>query len=557
MSHAVFEALTDRDYGPLLTLLKDTDAAKAFLKSREGTALMPVLGELAMQLQQLHAAKDQDPLAFFAPNALQEDATFQKARGIFMDAPNRVGKSWWLVAKVMSWMRGHHPWLPEDHEFYPCKLWWTEDQRDMPVPSVGRLYVNDLKAFNRDILIPWKFLSNDTRYKFVKATGNTVTEIVDTETRSVCHVMTSEMHPKASEGGRADWVAYNEPPKIEHFEAAQMRLIDNFGPYIGAMTLLETEPWVFDKIIARAEDGDPNLVVISGGIEHNLKEFGGTLDRDSVEDTKKFFDKTTRQARFEGKSLHRTGRILGWYQPKEPWYIPHPAIQDWWPVFHFIDPHPRKPWAMLWCVVDPNEPALYVIHEVYDDDLRGYDSLVACINHVETSMEFDHAKPDGTTKKGILGRPIRRFIDHASRSPSPDRKASPFDELALRGIRCETWDKRNRVQRTEAMEDWFKPQTDEKPICRVSQKCTILNKEIIRWYWDPKTGAPRKARTNDDVQDNMIDCLMGATTEDIVKIARMHCDRGPGRIFVMTNGSKFNPDPPQRPAATRAHSTGY
>jgi hypothetical protein len=501
--------------------LRDPEKFKQLLQDTGDVILLTKLKQLGEMVDSYTKVTANTPALAYLPNIGQEK--FHRAntplRAMF--AGNRFGKTTALVLEILALMTGYRPWLsPDDPDYWVFKS-WLEIPKKIPVPNIGRIYVNDYKAWERDMAQQWEKWVPRHQYKYTKNSAGNIVKIT-LSNRSVAYIMTSEMDPAASEGGSLEWVAYNEPPKQEHFIAAQRGLMDTHGFTVMAMTLLHQEPWIYDEIYEKAED-DPKMTVIQGSSIDNLEERGGILTQDGIDDFAKFLTPEEKAARLHGKPVYASGRIFKHYEKRDPWWIDPVPLESWWPRFFAVDPHPRKPFGMLWGVVDPHSDTLYIVDECYDELLTTISEVADKINFIETKKLFQTWDP--RTEQVInssLGSPAFRWIDPAGNiTNASDKNVSVRSSFMDHGIICTTWDRADKEARVTSAYDWFKIQDSSgKPAIQIFNTCHRLDFELRHWYWDPKNGRPRKHN------DDLIDPLIAFVSADVRLLAK-----------------KFTPDP--------------
>jgi hypothetical protein len=442
---------------------------------------------IAKNLQVLKRMLRKFPQLAYIPNPAQDKFHCSTARGRGCFWPNRVGKTVALVNEAHAHAMGFRIWYPRDH---PAR------NVNIGVPNVGRLYVNDYKAWERDVEKEWVKWVPPGTYRFTRNTQGNVTKIV-LDNRSVIHVMSYEQAPRASEGGQIDWACFNEPcPKV-HFTATLRGLVDTNGPWWMCMTLLEDEPWIYDEIWEGAS-GDANMEIIEATIEDNLLEHGGVLERAHVEEFAKFLPEDEKAARLYGKPIFAQGRVFKAFHNSEPW-VTHPIdIPPHWPRFCAIDPHDRKPIAVLWAAVDPETGTVYAYDELYDATLNTIEKVAEAIK----LKEKEH------------GTPKIRWMDPSGTKPEKTSGANVQATFAKYGILCTTWSRQDKAVRIIRTRHWFEcREKGNQPTIVVFDHCKCLIYELSHYVYDRSTGKPVKRN------DDLIDCLMAFANADIVKLS--------------------------------------
>ena len=514
--------------------LKNPDELQRILKTPEGMALLPQLHALAQQLDTLTTAIRSRPDLAFLPNRPQEEFLRAKTWGAGLFSGNRMGKSTAAVLKSLALSMGYHPFLaPEDPDYF-LRLHWVTGAPRIEVPNVGRFGITDYKAWERDVVNEWEKWIPKGTYRYVRNTQNNVTKIV-MQNRSVIHIMTREMDDITWEGGKIDWAVFNEPPKEQHFKATLRGLVDTHGPWYMCLTLLDSEPWIFDQVWERGLREPEKITIIEGSTEDNLIERGGVLTREAVEDFASFLTEAEYAARVMGRPIYASGQVFKQYRPTIPWRIDPVPIRSNWLRVMAIDPHPQKPFAALWGVVDPYTDTLHLIHELYSERIKTIEEFADQVKKIETEILFDQIDANGNLHRGPLGRPTIRWIDPAASEPvTTDKRTNVQRELAKHGVYCARWDRADKDNRIMVAQDWLRPRVDSgNPVTQVWTTCPRLDYELRHWYFEPKTGKPKK--TGND----LIDCWLAFVSANVIKMASKFVPEAGSRVHPLKWGT-FN-----------------
>lgn len=492
-------------------IIEDPELIRKVLETREGQKLIPEFVRLFEQANEYLAACKREPMLGYIPNGPQDRFHRSQVRGRVMSGSNRTGKSTAIVAAMRAHAKGYRDWLPEGHPNRDVKLHWVKGAPPIQVPNRARLYVNDYKAWDRDVRKEWEHWVPSNEYKYVRAQKN-ITEIQMTN-GSVIFIMTNEMKQEASEGGEVHWVAYNEPPKRPHFIAAQRGLTDTNGPWFAAMTILDAEPWVFEQIYTAAID-DPQIEIFEATFEDNLIENGGVLTREGIAEFAKFLTEDEKQARLYGKPLQAAGQVMKPYARRHPYYIEKHPLPAGTVFFNFIDPHPKKPFASLWLAVDPENEQVYAVADLYEP-CRDLNEFVKRVRKIE-SQPLDFYDPKtGKQYTSAMGRPYMRFIDPQAKQRDPISGLNVHRELANRGIHCRPWSRADKETKIIKARSWLYIQDScDLPKIQIWESAPRLDFEMTNFFWNPKTG--KVIKYNDDC----IDCLLAAIAHDIIRLAR-------------------------------------
>lgn len=476
------------------------------------------------------------PQLGYVMNRAQRRAHMAYERAIACFWPNRVGKTVFLVNRAHAASQGERKWLPK---YDPRRkfTWKFEDpdsgeveEYQMTVPNVGRLYVNDYKAFERDVQQEWESWVPQGTYKYTKNTQGNVTKIT-MDNKSVIHIMTYEQSPTAAEGGRLNWACFNEPCPKTHFTATLRGLMDTNGPWWMAMTLIDEEPWIFDELY-EAGHHDPNIAIIEASIEDNCRENGGVLTRKFIAEFSKHLDEDERTARLEGRPKFAAGKVFKGFHKKEPWIVEKALLLDHWPRFGAIDPHDRKPDAVMWAAVDPGSSTVFIYDELYDSDLHTVSEVCHEVNG------RDKTRP----------KPTMWWIDPAATKPDPISGSNVQFEYQRHGIIADTWSRADKTSRIIRGRDWFKVREKTNlPKVVIFERCSRTIWELGRYMYSPKTGKP----TKDD--DDLVDCFLALCNVDIISLASTWIPKEPTKTYSL--GMKLSSW--AKPMAQPRSVTGY
>ena len=181
-----------------------------------------------------------------------------------------------------------------------------------------------------------------------------------TDRGSIGDLMTYDQDPDQFESVKLDLCIFDEPPPYKIFAATIARMRPGGIIMIG-MTPLTGAGWLFDRL-------ENPWMAKSWGITYADIEsactthgFNGYLDHDAIDKKINEYDEEEREARITGKPMHLQGLVYKTFNPKthvvEPFEIPAD-----WPRYLIVDPHDRRPFAMLWAAVSPDEK-IYIYDE--------------------------------------------------------------------------------------------------------------------------------------------------------------------------------------------------
>ncbi len=162
--------------------------------------------------------------------------------------------------------------------------------------------------------------------------------------------MTQEQEVKEFESGTLGLAIKDEPCPRPIHGATTLRLRMG-GIDLTIMTPLTDAGWFFDEVVPRHQNH-----IVYAAMEDACKEHGvrGHLDHTTIQNMiAEIDDPTEIDARVHGKAIHLRGTIFKDFNPNV--HILKQPIQAQYgqTLYHVVDPHTDKPFAMIWATVDP------------------------------------------------------------------------------------------------------------------------------------------------------------------------------------------------------------
>jgi phage terminase large subunit-like protein len=278
---------------------------------------------------------------------------------------------------------------------------------------------------------------------FVESSIKNQQGVVDTvqfKNGSRIRFMTYNQQPKEFEGFKAHWAWYDEPPTHGIYISNERSLIDYGGRSWFTLTPVR-QPWIWTELVSK-EGEDPTIEVFRMSIWDNCDENGGHLKREYIEYFLARLPTEERKSRETGEFLHLQGRVFSEWLPKRPFWVPYGdlAIKNYWPRVMAIDPHPRKPIAVIWCAISPDTDLWYAYRELYDPMLRTVQDVAEKIHELERGEVED-------------SRRVFRIIDPSSRENERTADSSVYEAFADYGIECELAQKSDRDGRRKKLRE--------------------------------------------------------------------------------------------------------
>jgi phage terminase large subunit-like protein len=247
-----------------------------------------------------------------------------------------------------------------------------------------------------------------------------------------------------------DLIWFDEEPPLEIWKECRMRLIDRNGEMILSMTSVKG---VTDLIADIFEDCDiiktrhsnilkEDLPVIAekNGIKFYMlwSTDNPHIDQDRLRQEIKFMTRDEIKSRIHGIPINLSGRIYPTFS-KNIHVIPFEmAPLNNVMLYHILDPHDRKPWAMIWVALHKTGTA-YIVDEYPN---RNFNDILSDDKTYDNYADIIRQKEDAL--KDIFGVPVsKRIIDpnfgnKAVRlAAAQDDKAhtTPKEEMKRRGFK--------------------------------------------------------------------------------------------------------------------------
>ena len=259
------------------------------------------------------------------------------------------------------------------------------------------------------------------------------------ETESEFDIFTFDQDPNAGESITLDWGVIDEPMMKKHWSAFKARF--RFGGLIiMILTPLEGAAWYHDELETQERMADDVRVMEASSedacITHGIR---GVIPHAALADMWRDYDEMELPARRDGKYLqlggviyqtYRTGyssdgKIVGHEPEKLEGYHADCFRKKLYTLYNVVDPHDRKPFAVGWYAVFPNEDVVTVA-EWPDASMRPFHKMLNCSWSVA-----DYAKMILATE-AALGKPadVRLIDPNFGPAPKATSKSSVMQEFA-------------------------------------------------------------------------------------------------------------------------------
>jgi len=454
------------------------------------------LTSLYTELDDYERHRKQSPISFYTPNDVGQDPFHRsKARIRALLGGNRSGKSTGGAAEAVAHALGYRPWLPQDDPDY---IVLNAEGDPITVPNTGTVLGESYKISVERVL--WPTLNEWLPKNVIKKINRNQQAVVDKVTftnGSVIQFMTYNQHPKEFEGFKAHWSWYDEPPPRPIFIANERSLVDYAGRSWFTLTPIR-QPWIWEDIVSRQGE-DSNIEVFRMSSWDNPYISRGSLESyfDSIKDPDE------RRARELGEFLHLQGRVFGMWEPRKPYYVPHFQPKHDWVRVCAIDPHPRKPIAVLWAAISPHSGFWYVYRELYDEKIRSISACARAIKELERGEKVSF-----------------RIIDPSSQENERTSDSSVYEQFIDNDILCELANRTDKDGRIRILGDMLTiDETYGRPPLVVMDSCPRLRYELMNYVWDDwslavrdaKDPKPEVVKKDDDLLDGLMYLLQFGT----------------------------------------------
>jgi len=443
------------------------------------------LQSLYRDLVALEAAYRTQKVCFYRPRTQSElgsrgiQAAFHEAGAATIRlvlGDNRSGKSVSGVCEAIAHSLGYRPWLPQDH---PHRIVCLTDGRPIPVPNIGRVIAQNYnQAIKQNIYPKFQEWAPTGWYK-VKFDTRGIPVEIDWNNGSIIYFMSDDQEDDVFEGTSGHWFWADEPIGYTKYVALKRGLVDFAGHCWLTLTPL-SQPWIADVIEARANDADGTVRVFELSIWDNCVENGGVLSRKAIEDFIADLRDDQRGARIGRQWLHLTGRVFPEWKPETPFWVPPFEIPAHWPRVELCDPHKRKPIAVLWAAISPDNQFI-IYRDLFDESLRTVDTVSDEIKRLEGWKRKDQVwKRDDEAENIVL-----RLIDWSSRENDRTTGESIWSRFADNQLLHLLANKRNADAGFDALHEALRlPFEWSKPQLIVFNTCQHVKQNFLRFVWD-------------------------------------------------------------------------
>lgn len=476
------------------------------MSNAENAALREQLLDVWRDLEALEGAYRGSKVSFYQPIGNQPEfhAADNCAVRLVLGS-NRSGKSVAGVVEAISNSLGYRPWLSEDD---PHRVVRLTNGEPIPVPNVGRVIAQNFEqAIVQTIWPKFEEWAPKGQYK-IKRDNRGIPKKILWKNGSVIHFMSNDQDDMAFEGTNGHWVWADEPIDYSKYVGLKRGLMDFSGHMWMTMTPL-SQPWIADVIANRANEPGSSVRLFKFSIWDNCIDNGGHIRREDIEEFLSDLREDELEARLHGNFLHLAGRVYKEWEPEEPFWVDPLDIPDTWPRVCVIDPHPRKPIAVLWAAVNP-DGQWYVYRDLFDPNLRTVSDVSARIKELEG---WTHSET-GEWQRGSGAEPVcLRIIDSSANEQERTSGDTIWKRFAAEQLWCAIAKKRNAQAGYDAIHDALKLQREwSEPGLVVFNTCKHVKHDFLNFCYDDWATSKQRETKGDKqdyrkVHDDFIDCI--------------------------------------------------
>ena len=457
-----------------------TDAYSA--KEDRSTGELKRLQACIVQLYEFERTVTSQKIVFFKPNPQGDQSKFFSASIAVVRlvlGSNRSGKTACGAVEAVAHMLGFRPWLDEDH---PDRIVRLPGGDPIPVPNVGRVIAQNYEQAIRQTIIP-KFEEWCPRDFIKRIEKNTrgIPVSIELVNGSIAYFMSNDQDDMAFEGPNGHWFWADEPIDYRKYTGLKRGLVDHNGHCWMTMTPL-SQPWINDVIVSKAGDPDGQVKMFKFSIWDNCTEVGGHLLRSAIESFLSDLKEDELEARLHGNFLHLAGLVYKKWRPEAPFFIKPFDIPLTWPRIQLTDPHTRKPLALMWAALSP-ENVIYIYRSSFDRQLETVEMVSDYIKEVE-GWWFN--KDTGRYVSGENAEPVAiRIIDWSAEEKDLTSGISVKFGFAEHGLMYLQAKKANAAYGYDAIHTALRCKREwDVPQIQIFNTCTEVKQNFLNFCYD-------------------------------------------------------------------------
>ena len=417
---------------------------------------------------------------------------------------NRSGKTTSGAAEAVAHSLGYRPWLPNGHV---DRIVRNAAGNPLATPNIGRIIGENFEVSVVQTIHPkimeW---APSGSIKNIQKNQRGVPVRYDFYNGSVIHLLSNDQDDRVFEGPNGHWAWFDEPTTQRKFNGIRRGLVDFDGTCWMTMTPL-AEPWINEVLVSKANEPDGRIKVFYYSIWDNCVTNGGTLSQRAIMSFLEDLPEEERQAREFGVPLHLAGLVFPEWRPEPPYYIDEFKIPQSWPRVCVIDPHPRKPVAVLWATISP-DGIIYVYRSLFDRKLRTIEMVANRIKELE-GWTTGSIRCERKWDEYIA----LRIIDTSANQEERTSGTTVAEQFATFGIDCVDAYKRNKEAGMNAIREALAIRGGwQKPGLVVTRNCVEVKQNFQNYVWERWATSRQQGLKGDKQEavknhDDFIDCI--------------------------------------------------
>ena len=474
------------------------------------TPSLEELQSLIAELEVLEETYRTNKIVFFQPLPTGQQKDFfadQLATVRLVLGSNRSGKTACSILEAIAHAQGYRPWLAPDD---PNRIVRLPDGDPIPVPNIGRIVAQNYQQSIKQTIWP-KFEEWAPMHLIKKVVRDQRGIPVEIQWRngSVIYFLSYDQDPMVFEGTAGHWFMCDEPPPYRVYIGLKRGLVDFGGHAWLAMTPL-AQPWISDQLVERANVKDSGVKMYKYSIWENCDENGGYLTRANIEEFLADTREDELEARLHANFLHLAGRVFKDWEPTPPYWVDPYEIPLTWPRVCVIDPHPRKPIAVLWAACNPDNQWI-VYRSLFNNKLRTVKDVADRIKELEGWTQTREGKWFRNPERA---EPIAmRIMDSSANEPERTSGTTIMKKFASESIWCQPAQKRNAQSGYDAIHEALAIQTEwAQPRLIVFNDCAAVKQNFMNFCYDDWLTDKQRDFKGDKQDyrknhDDFIDCM--------------------------------------------------
>ncbi len=320
----------------------------------------------------------------------------------------------------------------------PKQRWWV----------CGETFADSVNIQQRKIydLLP----KLETRYCYYDEVNGFRNRKLIFKDSSQIHFRSYDQKREAFQGDDLDGILFDEEPPHDIYRECRMRLIDRNGEMLFTMTAVKGMTDLLCEIFDDHDVIESRYAPLIDEIVPTIAQKGSIkffslwtpdnphIDQARVAEEAKLMTRPEIKARIYGIPTNMSGRIYPTFNHKihvvRRDFVPKIGVSIW----HVLDPHDRKPWAMTWWAIDKIGRAFCVreypwhrnFNEIDHDD-KTYADYVKLIKEIELELIEEFGR---SVSKRIIDPNYGNATERKAEREGGQSKTTPKQELKKLGL---------------------------------------------------------------------------------------------------------------------------